>query len=99
MIPLRVLLINSKVSRNTKAQVLKVKTNRVNLLPKVTEHIMEALDMVAIDCLDTLGLLADTTLKSDNRTNEEKKNDNETAMILFSKLEVCLGKLPLILQA
>ena len=91
MAPLRVLLINSKVSRNTKAQVLKVKENRINLLPKVTEHIMEALDMVAIECLNTLELLVDTTSKlNDNINYKDKKNDNETSRKLFHKLEVSL---------
>jgi len=54
---LRVLLINSCVPRNTKALIAHVKENRINLMPKVTASILEAMDRVARDAAETVGKL------------------------------------------
>lgn len=50
---LKILLINTRVFRNTKAQVEKVKI-RATRLPKITYKILEAMDEVSHSCLDTL---------------------------------------------
>ena len=54
---LRVLLINSCVSRNTKKLVAHVKENRVNLMPKVAASILEAMDRVAREAAETVAKL------------------------------------------
>ena len=56
---LRVLLINSCVSRNTKAMVSIVKENRHNLMPKVASSIFEAMDRVAKEAAETIRLVFD----------------------------------------
>ena len=50
---LRILLINTRVSRNTKALVERVRT-RAMALPKVMSRILEAMDSVSHVALDTL---------------------------------------------
>lgn len=50
---LRILLINTRVSRNTKALVERVRS-KVYEFPKVTNCILEAMDKVSHHCLDTL---------------------------------------------
>ena len=93
MIPLRILLINTKVPKNTKVQVENVK-KLVNLLPTVSEHILEAMDEVARTCLDTLTLLSNTTSKSIDGIRCIDKNENEeTPFQLYHKLEVIIRTL------
>ena len=72
---LRVLLINSCVSRNTKALVAQVKENRVNLMPKVAASILESMDRVAREAAETLAKL----LNNNNNLHDQG---------LFHKLEV-----------
>ena len=88
MIPLRILLINTKVPKNTKTQVAKLRS-MVNLLPTVTEHIIEALDEVAIKCQDTLSLLSEENGKSSSKTKYAVENGNtNTSDQLYQRLEV-----------
>ena len=77
---LRVLLINSCVSRNTKALVSRVRNNRLNLMPKVAASILEAMDRVAKEAAETLGRL----LNNNNNNNRLLEDDQG----LFHKLEV-----------
>ena len=82
---LRVLLINSCVSRNTKALVSQVRANRVNLMPKVAASILEAMDRVAKDAAETLGrLLNNNNNNSKNGSNHLIEDDQQ----LYRKLEV-----------
>ena len=76
---LRVLLINSCVSRNTKALVSRVRNNRLNLMPKVAASILEAMDRVAKEAAETLGRLLN------NNNNNRLLEDDQG---LFHKLEV-----------
>ena len=56
----------------------------VNLLPSITDRILDAMDEVAINCLETLSLLSD--MKPENIKNEK---DN-TSQQLYNKLEVSI---------
>ena len=88
MIPLRILLINTKVPKNTKVQVAKVK-KVVNLLPKATEHILSAMDEVAIQSLDTMTILSEANSKSSGGRKYNGWNENEdNSRQLYQKLEV-----------
>ena len=78
---LRVLLINSCVSRNTKALVSHVKENRVNLMPKVTASILEAMDRVAKEAAETVGKL----LNNNNNSYGTRHGHDQSH---FHKLEV-----------
>ena len=80
---LRVLLINSCVSRNTKALVSHVRANRVNLMPKVAASILEAMDRVAKEAAETLGKLL-----NNNNNNKIVEDDQQ----LFRKLEVIISR-------
>lgn len=53
---LRILLINTRVSRNTKAMVERVRA-RACALPKITARILESMDLISISCLETLSKL------------------------------------------
>jgi len=77
---LRVLLINSCVSRNTKALVSQVKENRVNLMPKVTASILEAMDRVAKEAAETVGKL----LNNNNNSYSTRHGHDQSH---FHKLE------------
>jgi len=77
---LRVLLINSCVSRNTKALIAHVKENRINLMPKVTASILEAMDRVAREAADTVGKL----LNNNNNSYSTRHSHDQS---LFHKLE------------
>ena len=78
---LRVLLINSCVSRNTKALISHVRANRINLMPKVAASILEAMDRVAKEAAETLGKLL-----NNNNNNKIVEDDQQ----LFRKLEVII---------
>ena len=78
---LRVLLINSCVSRNTKALISHVKENRINLMPKVTASILEAMDRVAREAAETVGKL----LNNNNNSYSTRHSHDQS---LFHKLEV-----------
>ena len=82
---LRVLLINSCVSRNTKALVAQVKDNRVNLMPKVTASILEAMDRVAREAAETVGKL----LNNNNNSYTTRHGPDQG---LFHKMEVSQRK-------
>ena len=94
LIPLRILLINTKVPKNTKVQVSNVR-NLVNLLPSITDRILDAMDEVAINCLETLSLLSDLkpqtivhkNLVIDTVVEEVHEKDSSTLQ-LYHKLEV-----------
>ena len=75
---LRVLLINSCVSRCTRSLVSHVKENRVTLMPKVTASILEAMDRVAKEAGETITKLLSVS-------NNNPQNTDKT---LFHKLEV-----------
>lgn len=77
---LRVLLINSCVPRNTKALIAHVKENRVNLMPKVTASILEAMDRVARDAAETVGKLL-----NNNNNSYSTRHGHEQGY--FHKLE------------
>ena len=49
--------LNLQVARNTKALVAKVGSERMSLLPKVTSHILEAMDRVSHECKDTFAAI------------------------------------------
>ena len=93
MIPLRILLINTKVPKNTKVQVANVR-KVVNLLPNITDRILDAMDEVAINCLETLSLLSDTKPSKikDIKLADESENDNASHK-LYHKLEVRTPKI------
>ena len=80
---LRVLLINSCVSRNTKALISHVRANRLNLMPKVAASILEAMDRVAKEATETLGKLL-----NNNNNNKIVEDDQQ----LFRKLEVIISR-------
>ena len=88
LIPLRILLINTKVPKNTKVQVANVR-KVVNLLPNITDRILDAMDEVAINCLETLSLLSDTKPQkiNDIKLTEESEKDHNSLQ-LYHKLEV-----------
>ena len=73
MYPLRIILINSKVARNTQSLVEKVKTERANLLPLITDCILDAMDQVAKKCLKILDQLSE--LRYDDFENENNISD------------------------
>ena len=88
MIPLRILLINTKVPKNTKLQVANVR-KVVNSLPQITENILSAMDQVAIQCLDTLTILSESSSKSTLGKKYIDGNKNEdNSLPLYQKLEV-----------
>jgi len=58
ILPMRIILVNSRVSRNTRFMIGKVR-ERIRVCPLVTEPIMEALDNIAKQCLDTIDHLED----------------------------------------
>ena len=78
---LRVLLINSCVSRNTKALIAHVKENRISLMPKVTASILEAMDRVAKEAAETVGKL----LNNNNNGYSTRHGHDQS---IFHKLEV-----------
>ena len=51
-LPLRIILVNTKVSRDTRRMVGVVR-ERLRVMPQVTESILEAMDRIAQQCLDT----------------------------------------------
>ena len=87
------------MARNTKALVAKVGTERMSLLPKVTSHILEAMDRVSHECKDTFASIVNnnnngggsfngksrTTLAAANGCNDEELDKHR---VLFHKLEV-----------
>ena len=77
---LRVLLINSCVSRCTRSLVAHVKENRVTLMPKYTATTLEAVDRVAKEAGETI------TKKLSDGNNNPQDSDKT----LFHKLEVRL---------
>ena len=88
LIPLRILLINTKVPKNTKVQVANVRT-LVNLLPSITDRILDAMDEVAINCLETLSLLSDIKPENVKQNNNSKGNEKDNSSLqLYNKLEV-----------
>ena len=89
MIPLRILLINTNVPKNTKIQVENVKKIATSS-PNVSKHIFEAMDEVAIECLDTLALLSTSRPVSEDsgmHIQNTKEKCNNTSQ-LYQKLEV-----------
>ena len=100
MIPLRILLINTNVPKNTKIQVENVKKIATSS-PNVSKHIFEAMDEVAIECLDTLALLSTSRPESEDsgmhipNTKEKRNNTSQ----LYQKLEVIqLSRNPIIIK-
>ena len=89
MIPLRILLINTNVPKNTKIQVENVKKIATSS-PNVSKHIFDAMDEVAIECLDTLALLSTSRPESEDsgiHIQSTKEKCNNTSQ-LYQKLEV-----------
>merc|ERR1712001_539704 len=80
---LRVLLINSCVSRNTKALIAHVKENRVNLMPKVAASILEAMERVAREAAETVSKLLNNNNNVHNSSIPRHGHDQG----LFHKLE------------
>ena len=98
---LRILLINTKVARNTKSLVAKVREERYNLLPKITGYILDAMDRVSRDCIDTFASLVNNNVNNNNTGNGSELAKSETAAksvgeenerqkSLFHKLEVII---------
>ena len=89
MIPLRILLINTNVPKNTKIQVENVKKIATSS-PNVSKLIFEAMDQVAIECLDTLAILSTSRPGSEDSgmyiPNTKEKCNNTSQ--LYHKLEV-----------
>lgn len=81
---LRVLLINSCVSRNTKAMVSIVKENRHNLMPKVASSIFEAMDRVAKEAAETISKMS---TNNNNNNNDKVILRHGHDQGLFQKLE------------
>ena len=88
MIPLRILLINTKVPKNTKLQVANVR-KVVDSLPQISENILTAMDQVAIQCLDTLTILSESSANSNRgRKYIDGNKDEANSLPLYQKLEV-----------
>ena len=62
---MRIVLVNSRVSRNTRYMIGKVR-ERIQVCPMVTEPIMEALDNIAKQCLETIDELEDISRSNSN---------------------------------
>jgi len=93
--------INFQVARNTKALVAKVGLERLNLLPKVTAHILEAMDRVSHECKDTFAAIVNNNNNSINNNGKtttvtngcaKAVEDQEKHRSLFHKLEVNFAK-------
>ena len=89
MIPLRILLINTNVPKNTKIQVENVKKIATSS-PNVSKHIFEAMDEVAIECLDTLALLSTSRPESEDsgihiQNTKEKCKNNKQCIGVYQK--------------
>ena len=61
----------------------------VNLLPSITDRILDAMDEVAINCLETLSLLSDIKPENLKQNNNSKGNEKDNSSLqLYNKLEV-----------
>lgn len=69
-----------QVARNTKALVAKVGLERLNLLPKVTAHILEAMDRVSHECKDTFAAIVNNSnsLNNNNSANGKPTTNGKT---------------------
>ena len=84
---LRVLLINSCVSRNTKAMVSIVK-DRINLMPKISSSILESMDRVAKEAAETISKVSNTNNNNNNSSDKIIRHGHHQG--LFQKLEVSM---------
>lgn len=82
---LRVLLINSCVPRNTKAMIAFVKENRINLMPKVSSSIFEAMDRVAKDAAETISKMSTNNNDASDKMILTSRHEHDQG--LFQKLE------------
>lgn len=63
----------------------------VNLLPSITDRILDAMDEVAINCLETLSLLSDIKPENVKQNNISKGNEKDNSSLqLYQKLEVSI---------
>ncbi len=60
---LRILLINTRVSRDTKAMVERVR-RKFNKFPQITAKILDSMDLISESCLETLDKLRMTSDES-----------------------------------
>ena len=86
---LRVLLINSCVSRNTKAMVSIVK-DRINLMPKISSSIFESMDRVAKEAAETISKVSNTNNNNNNSSDKIIRHGGGHHQGLFQKLEVSM---------
>ena len=84
---LRVLLINSCVSRNTKAMVSIVK-DRINLMPKISSSILESMDRVAKEAAETISKVSNQNNNNNNSSDKIIRHGHHQG--LFQKLEVSM---------
>ena len=87
MSSMRIILVNTRVSRNTRLMIGKVR-ERATLLPSVTESIMDAMDKVAKLCLETLDELEDVRRANDLVNGVESKTENNYVQKSYNLLEV-----------
>ena len=87
-LPLRIILVNTKVSRDTR-RMIGVARERLRVMPQVTESIFEAMDRIAKQCLLTFDEIDDLVGERDDEGSKvEDKHNNAHLAKSFSVLEV-----------
>ena len=87
-LPLRIILVNTKVSRDTR-RMIGVARERLRVMPQVTESIFEAMDRIAKQCLLTFDEIDDLVgERDDDGSKVEDKHNNAHLAKSFSVLEV-----------